>query len=381
MKIVIAAWHLKDFNVGLGRYARGLIEAIGRVDADNRYEILLPDDSYRFPDRPNVRYRLIRFPIFKRRFWEQVAPLVVGRYDLLHFPYDSAIAWKRAKFVVTVHDLKPLRFGMSRPRWNVNRMVERALIRDQWARVDHVLTDSQCSRRDIQEHLGLPSERVTVVYPGVELERFRPAAAEDEFDVPRSTVGNLEHQTLNLELLKQPYVLCVAGADPTKNVETLIEAFARLPPALRGRHDLVLTGDFRRRADLRDLVERAGVGERTLFTGIVDDERLIELYQRATLFVFPSLYEGFGLPVLEAMACGCPVVCSNASSLPEVAGDAAILVDPLDVEGLTRAMARVLEDAGLREELRARGPVRAATFSWDRTARETIAVYQKVVEG
>ncbi len=114
MKIVIAAWHLQDFNVGLGRYCRGLIEAIGRVDKENRYEILMPDDSYRFSQWPNVRYRLIRFPIFERRFWEQVVPLVGGRYDLLHFPYDSGVSWKRGKFVVTVHDVKPLIFACAR---------------------------------------------------------------------------------------------------------------------------------------------------------------------------------------------------------------------------------------------------------------------------
>lgn len=383
MKIVIAAWHLRDFNVGLGRYARGLIEAIGRVDADNRYEILLPDDSYRFPDRPNVRYRLIRFPIFKRRFWEQVAPLLVGQYDLLHFPYDSAIAWKRGKFVVTIHDLKPVLFGTGRPRWNVNRMVEQALIGDRWARVDHVLTDSRCSRRDIQERLGLSADRVTVVYPGVELERFRPRGNGATCPEPRTL--NPERRTLNLEPRTSGgdrlYVLCVAGPDPTKNVQTLVEAFARLPLATRGSHDLILAGDFRRRADLRKLAGHLGVDKQVLFPGVVSDERLIELYQHATVLVFPSRYEGFGLPVLEAMACGCPVICSNASSLPEVAGDAAILLDPGDVEGFAKAIARVLEDAGLRRDLRERGLARAATFSWDRTARETIAVYEKVAGG
>ena len=102
MKIVIAAWHLKDLNVGLGRYCRRLIEAIGRVDHENRYEILMPVNNYRFPERPNIRYRLIRFPLFKRRFWEQVAQLLVGHYDLLHFPYNSCVAWKRGKFLMTI---------------------------------------------------------------------------------------------------------------------------------------------------------------------------------------------------------------------------------------------------------------------------------------
>lgn len=358
MKIVIAAWHLKDLNVGLGRYCRGLIEAIGRVDAENQYEILMPDDSCRFPARPNMRYRLIRFPVFKRRFWEQVAPTLVGSYDVLHIPYDTAVALKRGKVVVTIHDVKPLLFPSPRPRTNLNQWIERLLVPDKRSRVDHVLTDSESSRRDIMTHLGFPPHKISVVHPGVELERFRPG----------ETVAQ-----------GRPYVLCVAGADPTKNVETLVAAFSRLPKPLRDAYDLVLAGDFRRRADLREYVARSGLQDQTIFTGIVSDDRLVELYQQATLFVFPSRYEGFGLPVLEAMACGCPVISSNASSLPEVTGEAAILIDPLDATELARAMVQVLSDPTVRRHLRERGLRQAARFSWERAARDTIAVYEQVM--
>jgi glycosyltransferase involved in cell wall biosynthesis len=359
MKIVIAAWHLKDFNVGLGRYCRELVEAIGRVDRVNRYEILMPDASYRFPERPNLRYRVVRFPVFKRRFWEQVAPLLAGRYDVLHFPYDSCVAWKRGAFVVTMHDVKPLIFQMGTgSRWSPGRMLERLLIPDRVAQFDHVLTDSNCSKRDIVERVGVRSDCITVVYPGVELERFRPGESS--------------------RAAGRPYVLCVAGADPTKNVGILVQAFAGLPYPLREAHDLVLVGDFRRRPNFHEQVRASGIEKQTVFTGVVDDGRLIDLYRQAALFVFPSLYEGFGFPVLEAMACGCPVIASNTSSLPEVTGDAALLVEPTDVEELVKQMERVLMDAGLRAELRERGLARAAEFSWDRTARETIDVYHRV---
>ena len=149
MKIVIVAWHLKDSNVGLGRYCRGLIEGLGRIDRENSYEILMPDDRYRFSTFPNFRYRLIRFPVFKRRFWEQLAPLLPGRHDILHIPYDSCVGWKRAKLVTTVHDLKPLLFGTGSTGLNLNTLVERLVGRDKWARIDHVVTDSECSRKDI----------------------------------------------------------------------------------------------------------------------------------------------------------------------------------------------------------------------------------------
>jgi glycosyltransferase involved in cell wall biosynthesis len=173
----------------------------------------------------------------------------------------------------------------------------------------------------------------------------------------------------------------VAGADPTKNVETVIEAFGRLPATLRDTHRLVLAGDVRKRRDLDERVARWGLTRQTVWTGVVSDEQLITLYQHAAAFVFPSRYEGFGLPVLEAMACGCPVISSHAASLPEVVGDAALLVDPEDVQGWVTAIEQVLTDPAVASELRARGLARAAQFSWDRTAREMVAVYEKVVHG
>lgn len=370
MNIVIAAWHLRDFNVGLGRYCRGLIEGIGRVDRENWYEILMPDESHRFPAWPNVRYRPVRLPVFKRRVWEQLVPLIAGPHDLLHFPYDSCVAWKRAKFIATVHDIKPVLFPALAQRRNVHSVIEAALVGDKWARIDHVVTDSHCSKRDIMAHLKLPEHRVTVVYPGIDLERFRPSPHPG----PPPPAGRENGRG------GRPYVLSVAGADPTKNVETLVEAFGRLPQPVRDGHDLVLVGDFRRRPELRARAAALGIEKQTKFPGVVDDDRLIDFYRRAALFVFPSRYEGFGLPVLEAMACGCPVVSSHASSLPEVTGDAALLVDPSDVEGIAKAMEQVLTDSALAGDLRARGPARAAQFSWDRTARAMVAVYKKVVE-
>ncbi|MGQ0810048.1 MAG: glycosyltransferase family 4 protein [Nitrospiraceae bacterium] len=363
MKIVIAAWHLKNFNVGLGRYCRELIEAIGRIDQTNHYDVLMPDDSCRFPIRPTMRYHTVRIPIFKRRVWEQLSPWLAGRHDLIHFPYDSALAWKRSKFVTTVHDLKPMLFRELAARANVSSLIERAWVGDRWQTMDHVLTDSVCSKHDLMRLVGFPAERVTVVPPGVDLSRFRPA-------VERRIVHGA-----------RPYVLCVAGTDPTKNVETLVAAFARLPRSILDTHDLVLAGDVQKRQIVQSAVRRHDLEKQTVFTGVVPDERLIELYQQAALFVFPSLYEGFGLPVLEAMACGCPVICSFASSLPEVAGNAAILVDPEEANNLTEQMEHVLMDPAARRELQEKGLVQAAQFSWDRTARETVAVYERVVEG
>jgi glycosyltransferase involved in cell wall biosynthesis len=358
VKIVIAAWHLKNLNVGIGRYARELIEALGRVDQTNQYEILIPHREHPFTARPNMRFRLIRFPLFRRRFWEQVAPLLVGPYDVLHFPYDSCVAWKRGKFVATIHDVKPLLFPVLRARTNLNTRIEQWLVGDRWKQFDHVITISEHSRRDLLTHVPLRPEQVTVTSLGLDAERFRPAEHRGE---------------------GKPYVFCVAGSDPTKNVGLLIEAFAKLPGALRSRFDLVLAGDVCKREDIRASVEQHGLGAHIKLVGLISDRELVAYYQQATVFVFPSLYEGFGLPILEAMGCGCPVICSNASSLPEVAGDAAVLVDPHRPEQLAEELAKVLESAALQSTMRARGLARAQEFVWDRTARQTIAVYERLM--
>ena len=358
MKIVIAAWHLKNLTVGIGRYARELIDALGRVDRVNHYQILLPHAEHPFIARPNMQYRVVRFPLFRRRFWEQVAPLLAGSYDVLHFPYDSCVAWKRGKFVATIHDVKPLLFPELRARTNLNSRIEQWLVGDRWKTIDHVVTISEHSRRDLLAHVPLRPDQVTVTPLGLDAERFRP--------VERRREG-------------RPYVFCVAGSDPTKNVGCLVEAFAKLPGTLRDRFDLLLAGDVCKRTDIRSAVERLGIGGQTKLAGVVSDAELIAYYQQAAVFVFPSLYEGFGLPVLEAMGCGCPVICSNVSSLPDVAGEAALLIDPHDGGQLAAELFRVLESPALQSELRTRGLARAREFSWDRTATETLAVYGRVV--
>ena len=357
VKIVIAAWHLNNPHVGIGRYARELIEALGRIDHVNQYEILLPRLEHPFTARPNVRHRVVRFPLFRRRFWEQVAPLLVGPHDVLHFPYDSCVAWKRGKFVSTIHDVKPLLFPELRARPSLNRGIEEWLVGDRWKTIDHVITISEHSRQDLLHHVPLRSDQVTVTPLGLDADRFRPADRRRE---------------------ERPYVLCVAGSDPTKNVGCLIEAFAKISVTVRGRFDLLLAGDVSKRGDIRAAVDRLGLEAETRLVGRISDEELIAHYQQATVFVFPSLYEGFGLPVLEAMGCGCPVICSNLSSLPEVAGDAALLVDPRDSSQLAATLSRVLESPTLQGDLRSRGLARARQFSWDRTAMGTVNVYERV---
>ena len=364
MKIVLSAWHLKNRNVGIGRYTYNLIENLARVDHTNQYEILIPEGSHRFQSWPNVRYRLIRIPVFKRRVWEQLAPLVVGSYDLLHFPYDSCIGRKRGKFVVTLHDAKPILFPRKSNRGSWKQTLKNIIVPNSLQKIDHVITVSECSRRDLIGQLGIAEDRITLIYQGVDLEHFSPT--------PQS-------QTELFDFM--PYVLCVAGPDPSKNVKNLIEAFSRLPTEIRRQHHLVLVGDVNRNKVLYQLVKEQGIAEQTVFTGVVSDSQLVALYQQASVFVFPALYEGFGLPVLEAMACGCPVITSNTSSLPEVVGKSGILVNPISTTELMEAMTQILTDTELAKTLRKMGREQAEKFSLEKMARATADLYEKVGHG
>ncbi|WP_447968235.1 glycosyltransferase family 4 protein [Nitrospira sp. M1] len=362
MKIVIAAWHLNDLNVGLGRYTRNVIEGLGRVDRNNEYDIIMPVKALNFPSYPNVHYRFCRYPVFKRRFWEQFATMSVGSYDLLHFPYDSCIALKQGKFIVTIHDVKPLLYPKPNKHVNFYSLMKLLYLPRPFETIDHVITVSDCSRNDIVRNLGVSEDRVTVIPQGVEQDIFTPLTTDVVQEQPEA-----------------PYVLCVAGADPTKNVQSLILAFSLLPEKIRHGHQLLLVGDLKKQDDLLRLAKEKGIEAQTVFTGVVSDEQLVRFYQHASVFVFPSLYEGFGLPVLEAMACGCPVVCSNTSSLPEVVGGAAKMVGPLDIPALEYAMREVLSDSTLRLSMRKAGLQRAKQFSWDQTATRTVELYERVV--
>lgn len=274
-----------------------------------------------------------------------------------------------APYVITVHDLIRY-FDLYRRR----PLIHRPNLRDRFylrldvagiRRAEAVIAVSQTTRYDLVEHLGILPERVFMVYEGVDHRRFRPV--EDRpFDFP--------------------YVLFVGSEHPRKNLGTLFQAFAALK-ATGAYPDVKLVkvgkpgGDedsFRDRT--LEQLRRLGIESEVLLAGYVPDEDLPAFYSGAVCTVLPSLYEGFGLPVVEAMACGSPVIVSSAGSLPEIAGDAALIVSPRDVEGFTRGMQRLLDDPALRETLRTAGLERAPQFDWDRAARETMEVY-RTVEG
>lgn len=284
-------------------------------------------------------------------------------FDLIHCttPYGT---FTRSRFrnVITICDVTPLLFPAAHGRMNVwhHRFVLPAILK----RAASIITISESSKRDIVRIYNVPEEKVTVTCLAAD-ERYRPK--------PPGTAGEAVMQ------IPRPYILNVGTLEPRKNLDGLLRAFAIARK--RGLpHTLVIAGARGwGKSRLAGLIRELALDDAVLFTGFVEDRDLPHLYAGAEFFVYPSLYEGFGLPPLEAMACGVPVITSNGSSLPEVTGDAALLVDPRSDGELAGAMVRMAGDAGLRQMLQAKGVERAALFSWERTAEETLAVYRQAM--
>lgn len=268
-----------------------------------------------------------------------------------------------AKTVVTVHDV----FAWSCPGYSTfaDTLIYRHWLPRVLPAVDAVITVSQASKSDIIRYLKVDRDKVHIIYHWIHAALKR--SADPEVATIKARYG-----------IPNRYILFLGSVEERKNLRRLLQACARLWQEGEGRALVVAGPQKWKYKHILQSVEELGIGQRVIFTGYVPDRDLPALYSAADLFVFPSLYEGFGLPPLEAMACGTPVICANTSSLPEVVGDAAIMVDPYDVEALADAMHRVLSDAMLREELCQKGLARAQQFTWEKAARETLAVYTEV---
>jgi alpha-1,3-rhamnosyl/mannosyltransferase len=269
-----------------------------------------------------------------------------------------------AAVVQTVHDLTTRRF----PEWHTaeNRAMHAAKERFLTERAHRIIAVSEATRRDLIELLGIPAERISVVYEASD-ERFRP--------LPPAVVQPI---LADYGLTYGNYLLSLGTLEPRKNYVRLIEAYALLNAARNDLLPLVIAGARGwHDSDILAAPGRYGMEGRIRFLGAVSDADLPALIAGARIFVYPSLYEGFGLPALEALACGVPVIVSNSSSLPEVVGDAGLLCDPYDPESIAAQIRRLLEDEQLAEQLRQAGPRRAAAFSWQRAARETLEVYRQ----
>jgi glycosyltransferase involved in cell wall biosynthesis len=371
MRIAYDATAIPRLMAGAAVYTYELARALAAVDRDNEYVIFARGDH--FDDlpasRPGLRVLKVRAksrPI--RLLWEQIVlPWSARggrrlRIDVLHSPHHTTpLLPCGCRRVVTFHDLT---FFLLPERYPTTRRLYFQTITRLSARVaDAVIVPSEAVRADVVRILGVPPGRLFAI----------PEAAGPAFR-PQDTVAvEAVRRRYGLE---GPFVLSVGSLEPGKNRERLLQAFARL--RARGlAHTLVVAGQRAWRYEgEQPLAQRLGLADSVRFLGHVPQADLPALYSAADLFAFPSLYEGFGLPALEAMACGTPVVASNVSAVPEVVGDAALQVSPLDVGALADAMERLLRDERLRADLRERGLKRAAEFSWEKAARRTAEVYE-----
>jgi glycosyltransferase involved in cell wall biosynthesis len=364
--------HTRSFRrAGISHYVEQVLIQLGQIDRSNRYSVYttrgLDQCALGLPD--NFRVIPSRFPTINPRVripWEQLlAPLLLRRSgaDLFHGVHSVVPLTCPVPSVVTVHDLAFIRFPQTFRAYN--RIYLDLATRLSVRRAARVLVVSEHTRREVIGLLGVAPERV-VVTPNAVREHFCPPdpATLAAF---RARKG-----------LPERFVLYVGTLEPRKNLTTLLEAYAEvarrqtIPLLVGGGKGWLYDAVFQR-------LEALGLREQVRFVGYLDEEELPLWYAAATVFVFPSIYEGFGMPPLEAMACGTPVVASNTSSLPEVVGDAGVTVSPYDPAALAAAISRVLDDADLRQELRERGLRQARAFSWRVTAERTLAAYEAAV--
>jgi glycosyltransferase involved in cell wall biosynthesis len=349
---------------GISTYAARLLAALSvREPASTFIEVRDRRDHSRSDGLPNVRTLRVLTPAhYRSEPWTLPIELLRARADLFHAT-DFVAPWLGpTPGVVTIHDLTFLRHPeLVTPA--ARRYYSRVPRSAQRARA--VIAVSAATKRDVVTMLGVPEDRVHIV-PLAADTAFRPVRDEALLRIARDRYG-----------LPDRFVLFVGTREPRKNLPSLLDACSTVRDGGRPV-PLVLAGEKGWLAD--DLENRVRTEQNVQVLGGVPADELVAIYNLATVVALPSLDEGFGLPVVESMACGTPVVCSREGALPEVAGDAALLVDPNDVAGIAAALTSVMEDAALREGMRRRGFVRSATFGWDRTARETAAVYRSVLE-
>jgi glycosyltransferase involved in cell wall biosynthesis len=354
---------------GISRVIYHLLAELGRDPRGHAFDVFVPSAPERngwgsLTFHPSGHHT-VRPPI--RIVWEQtVLPrkLATLKPDLLHgLAYALPVGWS-GPGVVTIYDLSFLRFPDAfKP---ANRIYLTATTRATVRRARRILTISEHTRRDIVRLLSVPEQRVDVTYPAAE-ERYRPLPNRDveAFRVARR--------------LPDSFVFALGTLEPRKNLVGLLQAYARLP---RPRPSLYVAGGAGWRfSPIFDTVRQLHLAEDVHWLGYVPEDELPLWYNAARLFAFPSLYEGFGLPVLEAMACGTPVITSTAASLPEVGGKAAVLVPPLDTERIAHEMERILDDSQLRTEMRAAGRIQASRFSWRAMTDQTVNAYARAVSG
>ena len=369
MRVAIDAIPLVAAKTGIGHYTDALADSLARIHTDHQYTLLSPFD-FAFPVRegtpPNLSKVFLPMRSIFRHWWlvGSSALMQMSPYDLFHGTNYCIPIFAPCPTVVTVHDLSLFNQSHTHDDDNVRRGRRRIPV--MMKRASLIIAPSEWTRQEILARFPIHPERIRVV---------AEAAREGMVPLPPEAC----QEVLKRHGLTQPYLLYVGTIEPRKNLPLLLRAYHALLTSTPHRPRLVIAGGKGwKYEEVFDLVDQLQLREQVQFLGYVDDEDLPALYSSTACFVYPSVYEGFGLPPLEAMACGAPVITSNATSLPEVVGEAGLMHPASEAEALTAGLARILGETGLRQHLREAGLARSAQFSWDRAARETQAIYDEV---
>jgi len=376
MHIAFNGWFWDQPYTGSGQYIRALIPALHTIASAMRLSLIVPEHVTITGD---IGAEVIRVPlpfggnIGKVLFEQRIFPHLVGQIkaDLAHVPYWGGPLRSPAPIVVTIHDVIPLSMPVYQGGWGPKLYTGLAIAGAKGA--VHIITDSEFSRQEIVARIGVPADLVTAIPLAVGSDLHPRIGAERDPEIREKY-----H-------LPDSYTLYLGGFDVRKNLRALLAAYTYVGPSAGDDYPLVLAGKepgawgSPRFPDLKADIQRIGLGQWVRWIGPVDEADKPGVYRMARASVFPSRYEGFGLGPLESMACGTATIAADASSIPEVVGDGAYLVDPDDSRAMGGAIIATLIQDDLRESLRNHGLARASNFSWNRTARETLAIFQKVI--
>ena len=382
LHIAFDARHIRDF--GIGTYIRNLLRALGRLDHENRYTVAVRhQDEHDLAGLPSnfktacyERSDLdlsnqVGFPLFLRKLGA----------DVHHMPLNAVPFWMPKPYVVTIHDMSTLLFE-SKP--GMRQSLRVYLFRRGLLRADRIIAVSEATRRDVEHLLRIPASRIRVIYNAPDPKFSEHGPAEDARAAGPGRQELERRRILERYQIHYPFLLYTGTIRPHKNISRIVEAFAVLRgdleshPVYRDLRLIIIGDEVSKHPAVRHAVIQTRVEDVVRFLGFVPFDTLRVFYESAAAFVFPSLYEGFGLPPLEAMVSGTPVVTSNVSSLPEVTGDAALIVNPENVFDIARGIREVLLDERLRAGLIQKGRQQAARFSWENTARQVLETYREV---
>ena len=366
-------------KAGVAYYTYHLVKSLLAIDKVDEFVLFFDHRArgvYKDFLEPNTTIRFFTFSRYKKYlpfvYSHILAAVNISRekLDVYHSPANIVPLRYEGKFVVTIHDLaiyrEPYAFP-SRQGFSIKYLVPKSI-----HRAKKIIAVSQSTKKDVEEYFQVNPRKIRVIYEGVDHDRFSLG----------DNISDLKKYLKDKYRIKKDFILFVGTLEPRKNLIRLLEAFYQLVsrrPDFRNRYQLVLAGQKGwLYEEIFEEIKNRHLEELVVIPGYLPQDDLNKFYAVCTLFVYPSIYEGFGLPVLEAMASGKPVITSNISSLPEIAGDAAKLIDPYDIEGISRALEQLLDDEEYRRMLAEKGRERAKRFSWEKCARETLEVYREV---